>query len=44
MRRSPSEQQAVGGLFMNMASQMQTAYLKYCSNHPHAAQMLNQHK
>ncbi|GAV09390.1 hypothetical protein RvY_18939 [Ramazzottius varieornatus] len=42
--RSPSEQQAVGGLFMSMAAQMQTAYLKYCANHPHAAQILNQYK
>ncbi|OQV23062.1 Rho guanine nucleotide exchange factor 6 [Hypsibius exemplaris] len=41
--RSPSEQQAVGGVFMNMAPVVLATHQRYCSNHPRAVQVLHQY-
>lgn len=39
----PENQQKVGGFFLNLMPQMKLIYLGYCSNHPHAVNVLTQH-
>lgn len=39
----PENQQKVGGFFLNLMPQMKLIYVGYCSNHPHAVNVLTQH-
>ncbi|KAI4895364.1 hypothetical protein NFI96_013320 [Prochilodus magdalenae] len=39
----PESQQRIGGFFLSLMPQMKSLYVAYCSNHPHAVNVLTQH-